>query len=201
MAMLCSDHKREQDRARQDRQRRRDRADRLDLQAAAEAAKLPLAWRPDFLEFVRVARDKTDKARTQVEQSALLLPEGPARQAYLKRNHPNTKVSIVRLSREFVRRKKSLAWVDLYQDAEYADDGDDRLYIEVDWTNLQEVAAVLGDPSDMELVVLQPMMGFVLSIQLAAVGAGHTLVGFAQAIELLRFLDEMHVRQLDARAA
>lgn len=147
---------------------------------------------------MRSARARTDKALIQVEKSALLLSEGPARDAYLKRNYPNTKVSVARLSREFVRRKTNLLRIELHRD----DHDDDRPSIDdVDWEDLQEIASLLGDPADADLAALQPMSRFVLSALLAGIGSGHTLIGFAQAIELFRFLDEMRMRQLDARSA
>ncbi len=196
-----SDHQREQARARQTRKRTRDRADRIEQQAEDEAAKLPRAWRSDFLDFVRNARERADKSLLEVEKSALLLPAGSARDAYVKANYRNTKVSVTRLSKEFVRRKTNLAWAELYQDPEDSDLSD-RLGVEdVDWEDLQEVACVLGDPSDQELVVVQPMARFVVGVVLASASVGNTLIGFAQATELFRFLEEMRLRQLDALAA
>jgi hypothetical protein len=207
VAKLCApgpaDRQREQARVRQARQRRRARADRLDLQAEAEAAKLPLAWRSEFLDVVRSARSRAEKALIQVEKSALLLSEGATRDAYLKRNHRNTKVSVARLFNEFVRRKTNLARVELHRDAEYdRDHNDHRPEVEdIEWGDLQAIAWILGDPADSDLAALQPMARFIGSILLASISVGNTLIGFAQAIEMFRFLDAMRMRQADAHSA
>jgi hypothetical protein len=191
-----SDRKREQARERQSWKRGRDRADRIEQQAEDEAAKMPRAWRPEFLQLVSSARERTARALIQVEKSALSLGEGAA-PAYLRRNYQNTKVSVTRLRDGFVRRKIKLAQLELHRDAEYDDPYDDRLEVE-DWSDLQTVAWLLGDPEDSRLAAVQPVVRFFASIVLASVLVGNTPIGFAQAIEMLRFLDEMRVRQFDA---
>ena len=198
------DHQREQARVRQSRKRGRDRADRIEQHAEDEAAKLPRAWQPEFLHFVSSARARAEKALIQVEKSALLLPEGVARDAYLKRNNKTTKVSIPRLYKEFVRRKENLALVELYRDAEYewGNDDDDRPTIEFfDLGDFQALAWLLGDPEDAKLAAVQPIARFIASVLLASIGMGNTLVGFSQAIEMFQFLDEFRMRQLDAYGA
>jgi len=118
------------------------------------------------------------------------------------RHRRNTKVSITRLSKEFVRRKTNLARIELYQDAEYVDHTSDRPSVEdVDWADFKEIAWILGDPSDMHLAAMQPTIRFILSILLAGIAVGHSPAGFAQAIEIFRFLDNIRMRQLDAGSA
>lgn len=197
------DHQREQARVRQTRQRQRDRDGRIEQQAEVEAAKLPRAWQPEFLHVVNSARARAEKAAIQVEKSALLLPEGAARDAYLKHNYKNTKVSVTRLFNEFVRRKTILAQAKLYRNAEYErDDNDDRPEVEwIDWANLQTIAWLLDDPADTKLAAVQPVTRFIASILLASISMGNTLTGFAQAIEIFGFLDEFRMRQLDAHGA
>lgn len=199
----CPDLQREQARVRQARQRDRARADRLEQQAENEATKLPRAWQPEFLHFVSSARERASKALIQVEKSALRLTEGVARDAYLKHHRRNTKVSISRLRDEFVRHKKKLARIELYRDEEdYVAHDDDRPSAEYfDWEDLQAIAWVLGDPDDARLAAVQPMARFICSVLLASINVANTLTGFAQAIEMFRFVDEMYARQLDAHTA
>lgn len=197
------DHQREQARVRQARHRDHARADRIELQAATEAAKLPLAWRPEFLDVVRVERVRAHKALAQVERAALKFPEGEARKAYLRRNYTHTKVSVTRLLSRFVGGKKNLAEAELYRDIEDDRAHDDlRPDIEhIDWDDLEAVSSVLDDPADFELAAAQPTARFIASILLAGIYSGNTLAGFAQAIELFRFLDAARMRQVDTDEA
>ena len=200
---MTPDHQREQARVRQARHRRGETAARVELKAETEAEGLPLAWRAEFLDVVQADRVRVKNALAQVEKAALAFPEGEARQAYLRRNYPHTKVSVSRLLSRFVRTKKNQAEVVLYRDVEDDRAHDDfRPEIEdIDWDDLETVAWLLGDPSDQDLAAVQPTVRFIVSIVFASVSMAGTATGFAQAIELLRFLEEMRLRQIVAHSA
>jgi hypothetical protein len=79
------------------------------------------------------------------------MPEGPARDAYVKQCYRHTKVSLTREKARFLKRKKS-ATVGEITSLQTAYEGwqeqdDDRIgsVDDIDWEDLQQVACVLGE--------------------------------------------------------
>ena len=126
------------------------------------------------------------------------------RAAHLKNNYPSTKVSIARLLKEFVKQKTKLARRELERQAEYdEDDGGqwrrDGVEEDIDWTNLQEIAEVLGEDDDADdPVAAHPVIRFLAAASLAGIGIGNTLIGYAQAIELFKIIGTMQVSHMGA---
>jgi hypothetical protein len=156
---------REQNRKRQALKRQRDRVERIETQAKLMIRKWPLVWQREFLRIVRRRQAASARAYAEVEKTAARMPEGPARDAYLKANHRNTKVSLVRERDYLLKRKKkaSVAEIAALTDA-YEGYGPDRYdgrvdSIElIDWEDPQEVARVLGEddgPALKDLVAIR----------------------------------------------
>jgi hypothetical protein len=192
--MATTSLEREQNRKRQALKRRRDCVERIETQAKTMTQDWPIVWQNEFVEQVRRRQAAAAKACAQVEKTATQMPEGPARDAYVKANYRNTKVSLARERDQFLKRKKktSLVGIAALTDAYggYGPDhpDDDRVdSVEgVDWEDPHEVASVLGE--DDGTAWAHPSEMVQGSILLGGRGA-EGREGFEAAVYLLR---EMH---------
>jgi hypothetical protein len=123
------------------------------------------------------------------------MPEGAARDAYVKANYRNTKVSLARERDQFLKSKKkaSVAEIAALNEA-YDGSGPDRYdgrvdSVElVDWEDLQEIATVLGED---DIIALKDLV----DIRQRSIFFGGRGVedreGFKAAVDLLRAMQAL----------
>src|SRR5437870_2550688 len=104
--MTTTGLERNQNRKRQALKRQRDRVERIEGQAKSLTGDWPALWRDQFLQRVKRRQAGAAKANTEVEKTAAIMPDGLAREAYVRANYRNTKVSLTREKDEFLKRKK-----------------------------------------------------------------------------------------------
>jgi hypothetical protein len=186
---------REQNRKRQALKRQRDRVGRIETQAKIMIQNWPLVWQREFLPRVRRRQAAAARACDEVEKTVALMPEGAARDAYVKANYHNTKVSLARERDQFLRSKKKASVAEIAAlNAAYDGYGPDRYdgrvdSVElVDWEDLQEVASVLGQDDGIALKDL-------VDIRKSSIFFGGRAVedreGFKAAVDLLRAMQAL----------
>src|SRR5437867_1472429 len=107
--MATTGMEREQNRKRQLLKRQRDRVERIEMQAATMVRSWPAVWRVELLRQIKKRQAVATNARAEVEKTAARMPEGLARDAYLRANYCNTKVSLPREIKLFLKRKKKIS--------------------------------------------------------------------------------------------
>jgi hypothetical protein len=193
---------REQNRKRQALKRRRDCVERIETQAKTMTQDWPLVWQREFLGLVRRRQVAAAKACAEVEKTAARIPEGPARDAYVKANYPNTKVSLARERDRFLNRKKKASVAEIAALADpyegYSPDHDDDRVDSVEfinWEDPHEVATVIGQDDDTGLADLVGLRQG--SIFFGGRGV-ETKEGFKAAVNLLRAMHALPRANLQA---